>query len=120
MAREKQRTILASGARTTLQNVQLSHAGKGGVFIIDITADPSSAILTFTVQGIDPTTGKLYTILASAAKNGTGTTILRVFPGATIAANLTANDYLPDNFNFKVAVNDSDSMTYSVGFISLG
>lgn len=120
MAREKQKTILASAARTTAQDVQVAHGGLGGIFIIDITVDPAAASLTFTVEGIDPASLKKYTILASAAKAATGTFTMRVYPSAVAAANVAATDFLPENFNFKVAVADTDSMTYSVGFISFG
>ena len=48
---------------------------------------------TVTIQGV--IAGVAYTILVSAAISGTGTTILTVYPGATAAANVVANDVLP-------------------------
>ena len=69
----------------------------------------------FTIQGRDPASGDFYTILASAAITGTGTTILRVFPGSTVTANVSANDTLPKRCRILAAHADADSITFSVG-----
>lgn len=58
--------------------------------------------------------GQYYTILASAAITGTGTTVLRVYPGLTAASNLVANDILPSTWRVNLVHADSDSITYSV------
>lgn len=56
-----------------------------------------------TIQGVDPTSGQKWTLLASASLNANGFTVLTVYPGATPAANVTANDSLPANVNINVA-----------------
>lgn len=76
---------------------QTNHNGRGITVVVDITALTGTSI-TFTIQGKDPTSGKYYTLLVSAALVGTGTTILRVGPGLTAAANTVANDQLPRTF----------------------
>ncbi len=117
MAKEYQKTILASAARTADSNTEFTQSGTGGLLIIDVTLDPAAASVVFTLQGIDPVSLKKYTILTSAAITATGTTVLRVFPGSTVTANLAANDFLPQNVNLNANHVDTDSMTYSVGFI---
>jgi len=110
-------TLLASAARTALVNTadQKNRRWRGVKVVIDITVDPAAAAVTFTLQGKDPTSGKYYTILASAALAAVATTVLTVYPGLVAAANLTANDVLPHEWRLAVTVADTDSMTYSVG-----
>ncbi len=88
---------------------------KGCIIIIDVTLDEASASVTFTLQGFDRASGKYYTILASAAIVGTGTTILRVYPGLTAAGNLVATDIMPKYWRINANHVDADAMTYSVG-----
>ncbi|HKY44905.1 MAG TPA: hypothetical protein VJM50_17565 [Pyrinomonadaceae bacterium] len=70
--------------------------GKAAHVVIDITSiTGTTPTATFTVQGKDPVSGKYYTLLASAALNANGTTVLKIGPGLTAAANLVANDVVP-------------------------
>ena len=59
-------------------------------------------------------TGTYYTLLVSAALAATGFTVLKIFPGSTVTANLAANDTLPHEWRVAVGVADTDSMTYSI------
>lgn len=86
----------------------------GAVVVIDITAG-SSVSLTVTIEGKDPTSGKYYTILASSALTGTGTTVLRVHPDLTAAANTVAKDMLPAVWRVKEVTGNTNSITYSIG-----
>lgn len=108
-------TLLASAARTatTATADQSNNDYRGVHVIIDVTADPASASVVATIQGKDELSGTYYTILTSAAIAAVGTTVLRVFPGATAATNVTANDVLPSTWRVNFAHADSDSITYS-------
>lgn len=110
-------TIFGSTARTATTNGddQINDGGKGLHCVIDCTADPGTASVTFTIQGKDVVSGKYYTILASAAITGVGTTVLRVYPGLTAAGNTVANDVLPRVWRVIATHADAESMTYSVG-----
>lgn len=78
---------------------------KGITVVVDITAlTGTTPTLTVTIQGKDVVSGKYYTLLASAALNATGTTVLRVYPGLTAAANLTVNDIVPIAYRVNTAV----------------
>lgn len=105
---------LARTAATVNTADQLNQSGKGAVVIVDVTAF-TSGTYTFTVQGRDPASGKYYTILTSAALGATGTVILRIYPGLTAAANLTASDVLPTAWRVSAAGAATPSMTFSVG-----
>ncbi len=91
---------LASAARVATNNSEdLTNSGhKGCHVIIDVTADPATASVVPTIQGLDSVSGKYYTLLEGSAITAVGTTVLRVYPGLTIAANETANDILPSKF----------------------
>jgi hypothetical protein len=81
--------------------------GRGLHVVVDITAGTGTTpTLTVTVEGKDPASGKYYTLLASSAiAAGTpGTTVLKVYPGLTAAANAAANDILPRNWRVKTAI----------------
>lgn len=97
-------------------------AGSAVAFVIDITAiTGTTPTATFTVEGKDPISGKYYTILASAALSATGTTVLRVFPGATAAANLSANDFVPKVFRVSCTIaGTTPAVTATVGVLING
>ena len=110
-------TLFGSAARTATVNGddQVNGGARGVVVVIDVTAASATPSVVFTIQGKDPATGKYHTLLASAAVTGAGTTVLKVFPGATAAANAAANDCLPAIWRVIATHGDADSITYSVG-----
>lgn len=109
-------TLFASAARTASDNSadQTNEFGKGLMLFINCTAIVSSPSVTFTIKGKDPVGGLYYTILQSAAIVGTGLTVLRVYPGIAVAANVTASDILPKTWRVEAAHGNGDSITYSV------
>jgi hypothetical protein len=90
-------TVLASAARTaSVNSAVFTNVGYRGLhLVIDATAAADTPSVVFTIQGYSPLGDDYYTILASAAITGTGTTVLRVYPGLTAANNTVANDVLP-------------------------
>jgi hypothetical protein len=107
---------LASEARTATTTVDLHNSsGKGCHVIIDMTAVTATGSVTPTIQGLDKASGKYYTLLVGAAITGTGTTVLRVYPDLTAAANLIADDIVPGEFRISLAHANAVAMTYSVG-----
>lgn len=78
---------------------------KGVLVYVHITAiTGTTPTLTVTIQGKSPVSGQYHTILASAALNATGLTVLRVYPGLTAAANLTVSDIAPPTFRVITAI----------------
>lgn len=111
--------IFESAARTatpTDSNVTVSSAC--GFFIINVTAVTATPSVVFAVNGVAKA-GTEFNIITSAAITSTGTTVLRVFPGATASANVTVNDLLPEGLNISATHADADSITYSVEFIGV-
>jgi hypothetical protein len=85
--------------------------------VVNITAiTGTSPTLTVSVSGIDPVSGASYPILTSAALNATGTTALRIFAGATPAANLTVSDVLPAQIQITATIGGtSPAVTATIG-----
>lgn len=110
-------TVFASAARTATPTPYdgVNYTGRGLQLTIDVTAAASTPSTVFTIQGKDAISGKFYTILASAAIVGVGTTILRAYPGLTAAANLVASDILPRSWRVTATHGNSNSQTYTVG-----
>jgi hypothetical protein len=112
-------TLYASAARTATPSPHAdkkARGAKGLLVFINVSLVPGSApSVVFTVQGKDPISGTYYTILASAAITGTGLTVLRVFPGGPVTANLAANDTLPEDWRVTATHGNANSLTYTVG-----
>ena len=110
-------TLLASAARTATPTAvdQTNYNGRGGIIVIDVTAVGVTPSVVFTVQGKDSLSGQYYTILASAAITGTGTVVLRVFPGLTAVANTVVSDVLPRVWRVNAVHGNATTITYSVG-----
>lgn len=102
-----------SRAAGTFVSADLDNAA--GTFldiIVDITV--LTGTLTITINGKDPVSGQYYPLLTSTALAATATTVLRVGPMLTAAANLIANLPVPPTFQV-VAVVATGPITFSVG-----
>lgn len=108
--------VLASAAQTTTQTQadQTNYGGRGVVVILDVTSAGTGSI-TLEIDGKDPASGKYYAILTGVAVVANSTTVYRVYPGLTAAANATASDVLPRTWRIKVTANNANPVTYSVG-----
>lgn len=114
--RSASEVLLASAARTATVSVEREGGDYVGVHvIIVVTADPAAAAITPWIEGYDEASGTWITLLEGAAINAVGTTRLEVTPYAEEAANVSARARLPQRWRFRMAVADTDSMTYSVG-----
>jgi hypothetical protein len=109
--------LLPSAARTdhtTGNQVTQTNGGvyKGLRLTIDISAVGTVSI-TFTIKGVDPISGNVYTLLASAAKSSTGTFTMLIYPGCVAVANAVLNEVLPSRW-VLVPSGTIDTATYSV------
>lgn len=111
--------VFVSAARTATETKTMTTGCLGGVFIIDVTAVTATPSVVFTIRGCDPASDKTWDILASAAITGIGTTVLRIHPSLTAAANTIAKDVLPQALSIVATHGDADSITYSVGFVGV-
>jgi len=107
--------VLPSAARTVTPTTTdiVNGTCRGVQVILDLTAFTTAASLTVIIEGKDPTSGKYYTLLQSAAITSVSTTVLRVYPGLTAAANQVASDSIPRTFRVRVTHGNGNSHTYS-------
>ena len=111
--------VFESAARTaTPTDANITVGSATGFFVINVTAATATPSVVFAVNGVTKA-GTEFNIITSAAITGTGTTVLRVFPGATAVANLAVNDMLPEALNISATHGDADSITYSVEFLGV-
>jgi len=75
---------------------QVNRGGRGIEVVVDITTlGGTTPNYTVVIEGKDPVSGKYYPLLTSAALAAVATTVLTVYPGVTVAANLAASRPLP-------------------------
>ncbi len=109
-------TVLASAARTTTQTQadQTNYNHRGIVAVLDMTTVGTGSV-TLEIDGKDPVSGKYYAILTGAAVTTNVTNTYTIYPGNTVATNVSASTVLPRTWRIKVTANNANSATYSVG-----
>jgi hypothetical protein len=116
-SRNQSGTLIASQSSTaTITGQDMSNTNYAGVHVIvDVTAI-TTGTLTPKIQGKDPASGKYYDLLIGAAIAGTGTTVLKVYPGILASGSVAAQDILPTTWRVVLTKSDASSWTYSVGY----
>lgn len=109
--------IYPSAARTATPDTaefEISAEYLYGAFVFDVTVG-STLLLTFKVEAVDRVSGKTYTLISSAANGVTGvsTNVYKVGPALPVAANVSANDFLPSAIRVTVTHGNATSCTYT-------
>lgn len=109
---------LPSASRTTTQTSPdfVNQGCRNIAVILDVTVVTASPSVTVTINGKDPSSGKYYLLLSGAAVVTAVTNVYKVGPGLPVAANVSANDVLPEVFQIVVTANNANAGTYSVGY----
>ncbi len=84
-----------------------------GISVFGVVSTLSTNTLTFGIQGKRPD-GTYYDILTSAASAATGTHAIRMYPGMTASANVSASEPLPPVFRIKATHTNANTATYSI------
>lgn len=95
-----------------IQN-DVSSPRKGGHFVIDVTAGTTLS-LTPTIDAFDDLSQKWYNLLTGTAITAVGTSVLRVYPGFTPSANVTASDFITPTWRFVMTHGNANAATYTV------
>jgi hypothetical protein len=103
------------GATTSQTSADQVNAYGRGVKVFVVTTAIGTGSITVTIQAKDPGSGSYTTLLASAAITTNTTTVLTVYPGIAVAANVSANDVLPRQWRISLAANNANPANYSVG-----
>jgi hypothetical protein len=111
------RTLLASGARTstqTLPAIQNYELFDGIELCLDLTAFTTAAALTLTLEEFIPGANTYVPVLSSAVISAVGRTFLRMFPGGPEVTNQARNAFLPRDYRVVITHGNGNSCTYSV------
>jgi hypothetical protein len=111
--------LLASGVQnTTPVNTpdQTNVYWHGVTIVINVSAF-TAGTYTPHLQGKDNVSGQYYDMLVGPAIGGTGTTVLRVYPGMSPIANQANGDVLPRTWRLQLVGATGQNMTLSVGAI---
>ncbi len=113
-------TYLTSASRTTTQTQgdQTNPGARGIAVVLDVTSAGTGDI-TLTIEGKDPASGKYVVLLAGVSVTTNSTNTYTLFPGATVAANVSENATLWRKWRIKVTANNANAMTYTVGYVLL-
>lgn len=84
----------------------------GIMVFINLTAFTATGSLTVTVQG--KINGNYYTIIAGSAITSATTQRLWAFPGATVTANVSANEHVPFEWRLLMTHGNGVSLTYDI------
>lgn len=111
-----EKVVYASAARTATPTAVTINTGRAKELrvVIDVTAITATPSVVCTIDGVDSLSGKTFNILTSAAIVATGTTILTIALGQTVAANVSASAPLPQTIKITMTHGDADSATYTV------
>jgi hypothetical protein len=110
---------IPAGATTTQTGPDMTSPAARGLKVIVNVTNAGTGSITVTIQGKDKGSGSYYPILTSAAIVANGQTVLSVYPGAAVTANVSANDALPATWRVLVTANNANAITYTVGFSTL-
>lgn len=106
---------LAAAAPTTTNSADQTNAnGRGVQVTVDITAIATQTV-TVNIQGKDTASGKYYTLLASSALASVATTVLSLYPGDAVSANLSASNVLPKTWRVQAVGAVGGTVTLTVG-----
>lgn len=108
------------GATTTQTSPDFRNEWTRGAKVYVNMSVIGTGSVTYTLQGKDSSSGQYYTILATTAVVGNGFTVLTVYPGAPVTANLSANDAVPYVWRILATANNANPTTYTVGVDLIG
>jgi hypothetical protein len=107
--------ITAAGATTTQTGAdQTNLSGRGAICVLDMTVVGTGSV-TLEIDGKDAASGKYYALLTGAAVVTNSTNVYTVYPGNTVAANVSASTVLPKTWRVKTTANNANAATYTVG-----
>lgn len=109
--------LTAAGAGTT-DSADLSNPyGRGVTVVTNISAKSGTIAVTVSIQGKDRVSGAYYTICSTPSLTTTGTTVLSVYPGMAVSANVSCSAPLPPTWRVEVVSGTgvTPSVTLTVG-----
>lgn len=99
---------------TTVNSIdQVNYNYRGAHIIINVTT-ATSGNYTPHIQAKDPVSGLYYDLLVGTAISSAGVTVLKIYPGMTATANVSASDMLPLTWRVQMIGASTPSAVFSV------
>lgn len=114
-------TILNVSSVTTSQTSgrQTNFNHKGCIVILTTSAIGTGSI-TLSIQGIEPVSNYVWTILSGTAVTTNTTNMYQIYPGIPVVANSTASAILPRSWQVVITANNANAASYAVyGMVAL-
>lgn len=113
-------TVLASAARTaTPDTYEFDVSGEvKSITLVTNTSAASTPSTTPKIEGVDRTSGAVWTLLSGAAITATGVSTLTVGTGVTASANVAAGVPVPRVIRVTFTHGNANSHTYSANIIA--
>lgn len=105
---------------TTVNSSDQTNLTYQGAHIVINTTAYTSGTYTPHVQGKDPNSGVYYDILVGTGSNtvtGTGTIVLKVYPGTGAIAGGATNDMLPQIWRLQMVASGGAVATFSAAYL---
>lgn len=111
---------IPAGSTTTVVGPDLvnNHGHRGITVTLSTTAIGTGSV-TVVIEGKDRASGTYWTILSGAAVITNTVNRYWVFPGATVTANVSANDTLPEIYRVRLVANNANAVTATLGGCTL-
>lgn len=110
-------SILTSSSRTATTNSTIqtdNHNYKGAHLVINVTSITGTPSVVPKIQVRDFFEwSTYYDILEGLPITSTGINVLKIHPGLTPVANVSANDILPNFFRIRMEHGNADAITYT-------
>lgn len=104
--------LMAAGTTSTTTQTLTTYNASKLLFAVNITS--GAGTVTVAISGTT-SSGYTYPILTSTALTGVADNTLRIFPGATPATNVTANDMVPRNISVTATV--VGTISYGIDYV---
>ena len=109
-----------AGSTATVTGPDITNnGGHRGVKVVVQTTAIGTGSITVSIQSKDRASGTYVTLLAGVAITTNTTNLYTVFPGATVTANVSANDCIGEIFRVVATANNGNAATYTVGWSTL-
>ena len=105
--------INASNVTTTQTSSQINYNHRGCIVVLQ-TTNIGTGSITLSINGMEPLSNYVWTILSGTAVTTNTTVLYKVHPNLPASANSVAQDILPRSWQVVVTANNANIATYAV------
>ena len=107
--------LVGIGVTASQNGADQTNSSAKGIKATLVTTLIGTGSVTMAIQYKDPGSGVYTNLLSSAAVTTNTTTVLTVYPGITVTANVSASDVLPRVWRIALTANNANPANFNVG-----